>query len=155
MIRALVSFGLRRRVIVLALLGIFVAAGVAAFVRLPVEAYPDVTNVQVQLITIADAQIPQCIHARVRLYHQQHEIEQVLALLFGSGVRGIVDALLCNTLIDAVNAKWGSTIPRLNVSNYATVTSSRMQVVGGNGQPAPMRIDGLDEGLRTLFPSRR
>jgi len=51
-IRALVAWSLRRRVIVLALLVVFVAAGVFAFGRLPVEAYPDVTNVQVQIITL-------------------------------------------------------------------------------------------------------
>ena len=52
MIGALVAWSLRRRVIVLALLVVFVAAGVLAFKRLPVEAYPDVTNVQVQIITL-------------------------------------------------------------------------------------------------------
>jgi cobalt-zinc-cadmium resistance protein CzcA len=52
MIHTLVSYALRRRVIVLALLAIFIAAGVRAFLVLPVEAYPDVTNVQVQIITL-------------------------------------------------------------------------------------------------------
>ena len=37
---------------VLALLLLFVLAGVSAYKRLPVEAYPDVTNVQVQIITL-------------------------------------------------------------------------------------------------------
>ena len=52
MIRTLVSYALKRRVIVLALLALFVGFGVLAFLRLPVEAYPDVTNVQVQIITL-------------------------------------------------------------------------------------------------------
>jgi len=50
-VKALVTFCLRQRVLVLAALAVFVAAGVAAFRRLPIEAYPDVTNVQVQVIT--------------------------------------------------------------------------------------------------------
>jgi Cu/Ag efflux pump CusA len=37
---------------VAALLAVFVGAGVAAFRRLPVEAYPDVTNVSFQIITL-------------------------------------------------------------------------------------------------------
>ena len=49
--RGLVSYCLRQRVIVLALIALFTGAGVIAFKRLPVEAYPDVTNVQVQIIT--------------------------------------------------------------------------------------------------------
>lgn len=48
---ALTAYALRHRAIVLVLLGLFVFAGVSAFQRLPIEAYPDVTNVQVQIIT--------------------------------------------------------------------------------------------------------
>jgi cobalt-zinc-cadmium resistance protein CzcA len=48
----LTAYALRHRAIVLALLGLFVFAGVSAFQRLPIEAYPDVTNVQVQIITL-------------------------------------------------------------------------------------------------------
>ncbi len=48
----LVSYVLRHRPIVLALLGLFVFWGVVAFRRLPVEAYPDVTNVSFQIITL-------------------------------------------------------------------------------------------------------
>jgi cobalt-zinc-cadmium resistance protein CzcA len=50
--RTLVAYVLRHRPIALAVLAIFVAAGVAAFARLPIEAYPDVTNIQVQVITL-------------------------------------------------------------------------------------------------------
>ncbi|MBX3025060.1 efflux RND transporter permease subunit [bacterium] len=50
--RILVSTLLRHRPIVLALLAAFVVAGIAAFRDLPVEAYPDVTNIQAQVITL-------------------------------------------------------------------------------------------------------
>src|ERR1051326_1861566 len=46
------KYALRHRAIVLALLVIFIFAGISAYQRLPVEAYPDVTNVQVQIITL-------------------------------------------------------------------------------------------------------
>src|SRR5260221_7046686 len=52
MIGTLTAYSLRHRAIVLALLMIFVFGGVSAFQRLPVEAYPDVTNVQIQIITL-------------------------------------------------------------------------------------------------------
>jgi heavy metal efflux system protein len=48
----LTSYVLRHRAIVLALLAVFVIAGIFAFRRLPVEAYPDVTNVSFQIITL-------------------------------------------------------------------------------------------------------
>ena len=52
MIGTLTKYSLRHRAIVIVLWGIFVLAGLSAFQRLPVEAYPDVTNVQVQIITL-------------------------------------------------------------------------------------------------------
>jgi cobalt-zinc-cadmium resistance protein CzcA len=45
-------YALRHRAIVLALLTLFTIAGVVAFRELPVEAYPDVTNVSFQIITL-------------------------------------------------------------------------------------------------------
>src|ERR1700730_17233727 len=51
MIRALVDFALANRLVVLAMaIGLFVW-GVISFQRLPVEAYPDVANNYVQVIT--------------------------------------------------------------------------------------------------------
>lgn len=48
----LTSYVLKHKPIAFALLIIFVLAGGMAFQRLPVEAYPDVTNVSVQVITL-------------------------------------------------------------------------------------------------------
>jgi len=47
-----VSYLLRHRSVLLAILLVFVAAAWSAFRRLPIEAYPDVTNIQVQVITL-------------------------------------------------------------------------------------------------------
>ncbi len=76
MIRALVAWALRRRVIVLALLVVFVAFGVFAFVRLPVEAYPDVTNVQVQIITLFPG-------------HAAEEVERLVTIPVENEMNGI------------------------------------------------------------------
>src|SRR5919202_1894591 len=52
--RSLIEFCVRRRLPVLAITLAIAAYGVKAYLDLPVEAYPDVTNVQVQVI----AQLP-------------------------------------------------------------------------------------------------
>jgi cobalt-zinc-cadmium resistance protein CzcA len=52
MIGTITSYVLRHRAIVFALTTMYIFAGVLAFRRLPVEAYPDVTNVSFQLITL-------------------------------------------------------------------------------------------------------
>jgi cobalt-zinc-cadmium resistance protein CzcA len=75
-IRALVSYALRRRAIVLALLAVFAAFGVLAFLRLPVEAYPDVTNVQVQIITLFPG-------------HAAEEVERLVTIPVENEMNGI------------------------------------------------------------------
>ena len=48
-----IEFLLHRRVLVLALTGILIVAGAIAWTRLPIDAFPDVTNVQVMILTEA------------------------------------------------------------------------------------------------------
>jgi len=48
-----IEFLLHRRVLVLTLTGILVIAGAIAWTRLPIDAFPDVTNVQVMILTEA------------------------------------------------------------------------------------------------------
>ena len=52
MIGRITSYTLRHRAIVLAVLVLFILAGINAFQRLPVEAFPDVSNMSVQVITL-------------------------------------------------------------------------------------------------------
>ena len=51
MIRRLVDFALRERLMVLGLALLLVVWGIYSFYKLPVEAYPDVANTWVQVIT--------------------------------------------------------------------------------------------------------
>ncbi|HEX7580622.1 MAG TPA: efflux RND transporter permease subunit, partial [Thermoanaerobaculia bacterium] len=76
MIRAIVSWALHRRAIVLALLGLFVVFSVVAFQRLPVEAYPDVTNVQAQIITLFPG-------------HAAEEVERLVTIPVENEMNGI------------------------------------------------------------------
>ena len=48
-----IEFLLHQRVLVLALTGILIIAGAIAWTRLPIDAFPDVTNVQVMILTEA------------------------------------------------------------------------------------------------------
>src|SRR5215510_11137158 len=52
MIKRFVAFGLNQRFFLILLVALFIASGVAAFRSLPVEAFPDVTDTQVQVITL-------------------------------------------------------------------------------------------------------
>ena len=76
MLRAITLYALRNRLIVIAALAIFASAGVLAFLRLPVEAYPDVTNVQVQVITLFPG-------------HAAEEVEQLITIPIENQMNGI------------------------------------------------------------------
>src|SRR5262252_4033786 len=52
MTATLAKYALRHRAVVIALTVLFTIAGINAFQRLPVEAYPDVTNVSLTVITL-------------------------------------------------------------------------------------------------------
>ena len=76
MIGTTTSYALRHRAIVLAVLVVFVFAGVTAYQRLPVEAYPDVTNVQVQIITLFPG-------------HAAEEVERLVTIPVENEMNGI------------------------------------------------------------------
>jgi heavy metal efflux system protein len=58
MINALIKFSVANRLIVLLLVAIMAAAGVYSLKNLPIDAVPDVTNVQVQILTAAPSLAP-------------------------------------------------------------------------------------------------
>ena len=76
MIGTLTQYALRHRPIALALLLLFILAGSLSFERLPVEAYPDVTNVQVQLITLFPG-------------HAAEEVERLVTIPVENEMNGI------------------------------------------------------------------
>jgi heavy metal efflux system protein len=67
MIRRLVSVSLHQPLLVIMLLALFVASGVAAFRSLPVEAFPDVTDVQVTVITLFAGHAPEEVEKQVTI----------------------------------------------------------------------------------------
>lgn len=58
MINALIRFSVENRLIVLLLVAIMAAAGAYSLINLPIDAVPDVTNVQVQVLTSAPSLAP-------------------------------------------------------------------------------------------------
>ena len=58
LLSAIVAWSLRNRAVVLVATLLFVLIGVRAALKLPIDAVPDVTNVQVQIITAAPALSP-------------------------------------------------------------------------------------------------
>src|ERR1700676_302696 len=70
------KYALRHRAIVLALTALFTVAGVNAFRHLPVEAYPDVTNVSVQVITLFPG-------------HAAEEVERLVTIPIENQMNGI------------------------------------------------------------------
>ncbi len=57
-VKAILAWALRNRVLVLAATAILVGLGIRAALQLPIDAVPDVTNIQVQIITTAPALSP-------------------------------------------------------------------------------------------------
>ena len=58
MIASLLEFSLRQRILVLGLACLLSVAGVFSFQSIPIDAYPDVTNIQVQVLTEAQGLSP-------------------------------------------------------------------------------------------------
>ena len=52
MIRKIVSFALHQPLFVALIVALFIGGGVAAFMRLPIEAFPDVSDIQVNVVAL-------------------------------------------------------------------------------------------------------
>lgn len=67
MLNKIVSFALNQPFFLLLLLVLFIAAGVAAFRTLPVEAFPDVTDIQVNIITLYSGRASEEVEKQVTI----------------------------------------------------------------------------------------
>jgi cobalt-zinc-cadmium resistance protein CzcA len=65
MINALIRFSVSQRLIVLVLVAVMSAAGIYSLINLPIDAVPDVTNTQVQVLTSAPSLAPLEIERQV------------------------------------------------------------------------------------------
>ncbi len=67
MIRRLVHFALHQPLFLVLLIVTFIGAGVAAFLNLPIEAFPDVSDIQVQVITLYPGRAPEEVEKQVTI----------------------------------------------------------------------------------------
>ena len=67
MIQRVVAFALRQPLFFLLVSVIFIGAGIATFRTLPIEAFPDVTDVQVTVITLYPGQAPEEVERQVTI----------------------------------------------------------------------------------------
>ena len=78
MLNALIEFSLKNRFVVLLLAGILIALGIRAGQRLPLDAFPDTTPVQVQINTVAPELAPEEVERQITF-----PVEQALGGLKG------------------------------------------------------------------------
>ena len=76
MIQGLVAFALHQRFIVLALTLLLTAGGIVSFYRLPIEAYPDVVDVEVDVITLWPG-------------HAAEEVERLVTIALEKELNGV------------------------------------------------------------------
>jgi cobalt-zinc-cadmium resistance protein CzcA len=67
MIRRIVSVAVHQPIYIALLLVLFIGAGIAAFRSLPIEAFPDVTDVQVTVITLFQGHAPEEVEKQITI----------------------------------------------------------------------------------------
>ncbi|QOJ09546.1 CusA/CzcA family heavy metal efflux RND transporter [Nitrosomonas sp. H1_AOB3] len=67
MLSRLISFSIKQRLFILVMVGALLVAGIRAFIELPIEAFPDVQDVQVQVITQVVGQAPEEVERSVTI----------------------------------------------------------------------------------------
>ena len=94
MIDRLVAFALTQRFITLALALVLTAAGIVSYHRLPIEAYPDVGDVKIEVITLWPG-------------HAAEEVERLITVPLENELNGIADVtfLRSDTLFGLSNIK--------------------------------------------------
>ena len=81
MIQRIIAFALHQRFITLALALLLTAGGIVSYSRLPIEAYPDVGDVKVELITVWPG-------------HATEEVERVVTIPLENELNGIAGVTL-------------------------------------------------------------
>jgi heavy metal efflux pump (cobalt-zinc-cadmium) len=121
MIRALIEFSLRQRLLILALTLLLAGAGVYAFSSLPIDAFPDLTNNQVNIVTEARGMAAA-------------EVEQLITYPVESAMMGIRGAEEVRSI-----SKFGLSIITIVFSDSVDTYFAR-QVVNERLQEAKTRI---------------
>ena len=121
MINALTSRVLHNRAIVIVLMCIFIFCGAEAFHEIPVEAYPDVTNVTVQVLTLFPG-------------HAAEEVERLVTIPIESVMNGIPKRVSMRSISEFGLSQ--ITIVFEDDANNAYVRSLANQLLGSVNLPA-------------------
>ncbi len=71
MLAALIRFSLTQRLLLLVLTAMLIAAGIQAFIKLPIDAFPDVSTTQVKIILKAPGMTPEEVETRLAVPIEQ------------------------------------------------------------------------------------
>ncbi len=139
----------------------YLLAAEAASIQSAIDAY----NAAIDSVSLRDnvvkvdfrAVLEQAATTGIKIQGQVYTNAFVKGGLFGlDGIHpnDLGQGILCNALIDAVDAKFGSRIPHLNLADYATATSSRAGPADARGIP---QITGSPDPFASLrrVPMRR
>jgi hypothetical protein len=64
------------------------------------------------------------------------------------------DGVITNAMIDAVNTRFGASIPQVNLREVATISASRARPASAQGVAGLPRVEGLDKALAPLLLHR-
>src|SRR5215813_4460834 len=118
MVRRLITFALHQPLFLVMLTVLFVAGGIVAFRSLPIEAFPDVTDVQVTVITLFPGHAPE-------------EVEKQVTIPLEIGLSGIPNAVRMFS-----HTQFGLSYVILTFNDNATDYFARQQVLE--------RLQGVD-----------
>src|SRR5437588_7215175 len=127
MVTRIVAFALHQPLFLLLLVVLFMASGVVAFNTLPIEAFPDVTDVQVTVITLFPGHAPE-------------EVEKQITIPLEIGLSGLPNAVRMFS-----HTQFGLSYIILTFNDDANDYFARQQVLE--------RLQGVDlpQGVQTVF----
>jgi cobalt-zinc-cadmium resistance protein CzcA len=129
MIEKIVSLCLRQRAAVLFLLLVVVAVGIISFLRIPIDAFPDVTNVQVEIVSTAPGLSP-------------FEIERFVTYPVEMSMRGLPGLVMMRSL-----TKFGIAVVTLVFEDKVDIYFARQLVFERLSETAKGVPEGVEVSL--------
>jgi cobalt-zinc-cadmium resistance protein CzcA len=139
MVKAIIEFSVRNKLIILLLIAGLIGAGAYSLSRLPIDAVPDITNNQVQIVTVSGSLAPQ-------------EVEQFITYPVEVAVANIPDVTEIRSIsrfgLSVVTVVFEAGVPVLQARQYVKeqLGMAQEEIPPGLGTPELMPITtGLGE----------
>lgn len=130
MIHRLVDFALHQRFVTLALALVLVGLGIVAFQRLAIEAYPDVADVEVDVITLWPGHAPEEVERHITIPLDK-ELNGLAWLTFLRSISISGLSMICVFFSDGTDNYWA----RQQVITQADVPSDVKPILGPLASP--------------------